>query len=232
MKKRLPVNLHFGFLDRVPPFAQRVGRKPQAAGILASTNPASVNRFYLHRPERLQRRRAGIHRYGIARSLRPLATLPLLPALLLPTRILQGFRMFAGFLLADQMLHPAFERLGRQPVLAATLRALRSALTPRLDVQRPITAVRFYPGPRCHRRSSHVRENPIWNDTALSEIRARFGRLQTNGEWQGKSIASGPAYMVDGVEILRNDTGSHAVAAARNLKQIKPSSAVGHRKRA
>jgi hypothetical protein len=117
-------------------------------------------------------------------------------------------------------------------MLAATIRALRSASTPCLDVQRPITAVRFYPRPRCHRRSSHVRENPIWNDTALSESRARFGRLQTNGEWQGKSIASGPAHVLDGVESLRNHRVSHAVAAARNHKQIKASSAVGHRKRA
>ena len=86
-----------------------------------------------------------------------LATLPLLPALLLSTRILQGFRMFAGFFLADQVAHPAFERLGRQPVLAAIIRARHSALTP------------------CR----HVRENQIWNDTALLESRARFGRLRT-----------------------------------------------------
>src|SRR5258707_13569716 len=132
----------------------------------------------MHRPERLKRTRAGVRSYRIARSQMSLATLPLLPALLLPTRILQGFRMFAGFFLADQMLHPAFERLGRQPVLAAIIRARLSALTPWLDVQRPIRAVRFYPGPRCHRRSSHVRDNPIWNDTALSESRARFGRLR------------------------------------------------------
>ncbi len=109
----------------------------------------------------------------------PGVTLPLLPALLFPTRILQGFRMFAGFFLADQIRHPASERLGRQPVLAAIIRARHPALTPGLNVQRPIRAVRLYPGPRCHRRFSHVRENPIWNDTALSESRARFGRLRS-----------------------------------------------------
>ncbi len=132
----------------------------------------------MHRRERLKRTRACVRAYGIARSQMSPATLPLLPAVLLPTRILQGFRMFAGFFLADQMFHPAIERLGRQPVLAAIIRARHSALTPCLDVQRPIRAVRFYPGPRCHRRSSHVRENQIWNDTALSESRARFGRLR------------------------------------------------------
>ena len=187
MKMRPPVDLHLGVLETVPPFAQRVGRKPQAGGIFANTHPAPVHSFHMHRPERLERTRAGVRAHGIARSLRPLATLPLLPALLSPTRILQGFRMFAGFFLADQMLHPAFERLGRQPVLAAIIRARHSALTPCLDVQRPIRAVRFYPGPRCHRRSSHVREDPIWNDTALSESRARFGRLQTDRRWQDKA---------------------------------------------
>ena len=187
MKMRPPVDLHLDVLDTVPPFALRVGRKPQAGGILANTHPAPVHSFHMHRPERLERTRAGVRAHGIARSLRPLATLPLLPALLSPTRILQGFRMFAGFFLADQMLHPAFERLGRQPVLAAIIRARHSALTPCLDVQRPIRAVRFYPGPRCHRRSSHVRENPIWNDTALSESRARFGRLPPVGGRQDKA---------------------------------------------
>lgn len=123
MKMRPPVDLHLGVLETVPPFAQRVGRKPQAGGVFANTHPGPIHGFHMHRPERLERTRAGARAHGIARSLRPLATLPLLPALLFPTRILQGFRMFAGFFLADQMLHPAFECLGRQPVLAAIIRA-------------------------------------------------------------------------------------------------------------
>ena len=44
---------------------------------------------------------------------------------------------------------------------------------------------------------------------------------------QGKSAAFGPAHVVDGVEVLRDDESSHAVAALRNLKQINASSAVG-----
>jgi len=95
----------------------------------------------------------------------------------LPDAIQQVFRMFTGFFLADEMLHPAAERLNRESVLATINRAIHPALTPRLDVQRPIRGCVLFPGPRCHRRSSHVRENPIWNDAALSESRARFGRL-------------------------------------------------------
>jgi hypothetical protein len=102
---------------------------------------------------------------------------PLL-APLFPMQFKQVFRMCAGFFLADQMVHPAAECLNREPVLAAINRAIHPALTPRLDGQRPIRAVCVFPGPRRHRRSFHVGENPIWNDTALSESRARFGRLR------------------------------------------------------
>jgi hypothetical protein len=38
--------------------------------------------------------------------------------------------------------------------------------------------------------------------------------------WQGKSAAFGPAHVVGGVEVLRRDESSHAVAALRNLRQI------------
>ena len=48
-----------------------------------------------------------------------------------------------------------------------------------------------------------------------------------DGGRQGKSAAFGPAHVVDGVEVLRDDESSHAVAALGNLKQINASSAVG-----
>ena len=112
MKMRPPVDLHLGVLETVPPFAQRVGRKPQAGGVFANTHPGPIHGFHMHRPERLERTRAGVRAHGIARSLRPLATLPLLPALLLPTRNTAGISHVRGLLLADQMLDRAFERLG------------------------------------------------------------------------------------------------------------------------
>jgi hypothetical protein len=61
----------------------------------------------------------------------------------LPDAIQQVFRMFTGFFFADEMLHPAAERLNRESVLATINRAIHPALTPRLDVQRPIRAVCF-----------------------------------------------------------------------------------------
>ena len=44
---------------------------------------------------------------------------------------------------------------------------------------------------------------------------------------QGKSAAFGAAHVVGGVEVLRADERSHAVAARRNFSQINASSAVG-----
>jgi hypothetical protein len=51
---------------------------------------------------------------------------------------------------------------------------------PRLDVNQPPLASGFILEMfRTHRRFSNAAENLIWNDSALSESRARFGRLQT-----------------------------------------------------
>jgi hypothetical protein len=47
--------------------------------------------------------------------------------------------------------------------------------------------------------------------------------------WQGKSAAFGPAHVVDGVEVLRGNESSHAVAAGQNVREIKASTAVGLR---
>jgi len=59
---------------------------------------------------------------------------------------------------------------------AAALR--QAAALPCLDVNRPPLASGFVLEMfRTHRRFSNAAENPIWNDSALSESRARFGRL-------------------------------------------------------
>ena len=177
MKMRTPVDLQRAVIEAVPPFAQACRRKLQAGGILANSHAAPVHCFHMHRPERLDCTRTDVCAHRIAPLLTPFAVLSPLLAPLFPAQFKQVFRMLTGFFLADEMLHPAAERLNREPVLAAINRAIHPALMPRLDVQRPIWAVCFFPGPRCPRRSYHVRENPIWNDAALSESRARFGRL-------------------------------------------------------
>ena len=53
---------------------------------------------------------------------------------------------------------------------------------------------------------------------------------QTDRGWQGKSAAFGPAHVVDDVEDLRDGKNGPAVAALRNFKQIKATSAVGLRR--
>jgi hypothetical protein len=74
------------------------------------------------------------------------------------------------------------------------------------------------------------------NRTAFGRKSPRVPRVCWLGSWalgtsdrgrQGKSAAFGRAHVVDGVEVLRDDESSHAVAALRNLKQINASSAVG-----
>jgi hypothetical protein len=59
---------------------------------------------------------------------------------------------------------------------------------PCLDVHNPpFSARRIFKMFRCHRRTSHERRNPIWNDDALAEGRARLGRLHTNHRRQDKA---------------------------------------------
>ena len=65
-------------------------------------------------------------------------------------------------------------------------------------------------------------------DIASSDVRQEEPGDISLG-WQGKSAAFGPAHVVDGVEVLRGDESSHAVAAGQNVREIKASTAVGLR---
>lgn len=104
---------------------------------------------------------------------------PLLAPLIL-TQFKQVFRILTGFLLADEMLHPAAEHLNRESVLAAINRAIHPTSASRFNVRRPTRAVAFFPGPSsAHRSTSHERKNSICNDNAFSESSASFGRLHT-----------------------------------------------------
>jgi hypothetical protein len=61
----------------------------------------------------------------------------------------------------------------------ATLRKTTALLG--LDVNRPpLASGRVLEMFRTHRRFSNAAENPIWNDSALSESRATVGRFQTS----------------------------------------------------
>ena len=159
---RAPVDLHLAVIEPVAPFAQTRRRKMQRGGILAHAHSAPVHRLHMHRPERLEGTRARVRAHRIAPSLTPFALLFSLLTALFPAQFQQVFRMLVGFFLADEMLHPAIERVLRQPVLTAIFRPAQCPSAPRLDVQRPVRAVRVFPGTSMsHRRSSSARRNPI-----------------------------------------------------------------------
>jgi hypothetical protein len=73
-----------------------------------------------------------------------------------------------------------------------------------------------------------VLHRSLSQDIASSDVRQEEQGDISHGR-QGKSAAFGPAHVVDGVEVLRGDESSHAVAAGRNVREIKASSAVGLR---
>jgi hypothetical protein len=83
---------------------------------------------------------------------------------------------------------------------------------------------------RTHRRFSTAAENPKWNENALSESRASFGRLPARLGRQGKSAASGRAHVVGGDEVLRGIENDQAIATFQIVKEINGAGAVGLRK--
>src|SRR5260221_6571767 len=179
MKMGSPIDLHRAVIKAVAPFPQARRRELQSGVILANAHPAPVHRLHMHRPERLNRARTRVRANPKALSLTLPTHLFLSEHSLFLAQFQQIFCMLTGVVLADEMLHPAVKRVLRQPVPTAVFRPTQLASAPRFNVQRPVRTVCLFPRTSStHRRTSHERENPIWNDTALSESRARFGRLQ------------------------------------------------------
>src|SRR5215813_193665 len=105
-----------------------------------------------------------------------------LPTLLFPAQLAQFVRMFAGFFDADEMLHPASERLRLEPVPAAVFGRAQAAPAPCFDVQRPVRAVCI-----CPRTSvSHseilqcAKEPDVTRQCALGQC-ASYPRLRISG---------------------------------------------------
>jgi hypothetical protein len=138
-------------------------------------HPAPVQRLHMHRPERLRRLVAFVRRQ-LERSS---------PALS-PTLFLLGFCKESSVLRADfgcfrvrDRAQPTCKCCVCEAVNPAVAALRQTATLPRLDVNRPPLASGFVLEMfRTHRRFSNAAENPIWNDSALSESRARFGRLR------------------------------------------------------
>jgi hypothetical protein len=116
--------------------------------------------------------------------------------------------------------------------MPTAIRGTRNAAAPPgLDVNRPPLASGFVLEMFwTHRRFSNAAENPKWNENALPESCARFGRLHTSHGRQGKSAAFGRAHVVGGDEVLRGSENDQAVAPFQIVKEISAARAVGQGK--
>src|SRR5262245_41427669 len=143
MKMRPPVDLDLAGIESVAPLAQTPWRKKQRGRVVAHAHSAPVQRFHMHRPERLGGARAHVGTHPEARPPPP-TLLALLPPLF-PTQFAQFFCMSARFVDADEMLHPSSKRLPLEPVPTAVFHAAQAASAPRFNVQRPVWAVCICP---------------------------------------------------------------------------------------
>jgi len=152
--------------DADVPAAQTVRRKIVSAGVMRGAQSAPVERFDMHRPERLNGDRA--LRFAQRRWPSTVA---------LTTLFAQKFCCFSRGFRAFELLQSAIERRlvsrwSRQYLVR------ESPLRPRFNMRRPVgTPCRVLQSFRAHRRSSHVRENPICREIALLSKRAEIGRL-------------------------------------------------------
>ncbi len=174
MKVRSPINFDLATVDQISPAAQAGAREFRHRGKMRERHPAPVQRLHVHCPQRLRRLVAFVRRQ-LERSSSALS----------PTLFLFGFCKDSSVLRTDFGRFRVGDRA--QPTCAceavhSAITALRQTVAlPCLDVNRPPLAsglvLEMF---RTHRRVSNAAENPIWNDSSLSESRARFGQLQTS----------------------------------------------------
>ena len=168
MKIRAPVNLHFAAVEQITLAAQTDQRKIVSVGAMRGAQSAPVQRFDMHRPERLNGDRA--LRFAQRRWPSTAA---------LTTLFAQKFCCFSRGFRAFELLEPAIERRLVEPMIATIFGARKSAPARRFNMRRPVgTPCRVLELFRAHRRSSHVRENPICREIALPSERAEFGHLR------------------------------------------------------
>ena len=194
MKPRSPVNFHLATIDQISPAAQAELRDFRRRGVMRERHSAPVQRLHMHRPERLHSLVAFVRRQ-LERSSSALPS----------TLVALGFGKDFGILRTDfgrfrvrDGTQPACKCCAREVVNPAVAALRQAAALPRLDVNRPPLAPGFVLEMFwTHRRISTAAENPIWNDSALSESRARTGRLRKAGKqgegnrgWQGKAPTS------------------------------------------
>jgi hypothetical protein len=177
MKMRPPVDLHFASIEEIAPSPQAVLRQTMCLGVGECTHSTPRHRFDMHRPESLNRLRT----HASGQSNAPLAAT-------LASFLKQNFGLYLLGFCCAQRFPPTGERRLGEPMLRAVATLRKTTALPGLNVNRPPLP----PGCvlemfRTHRRFSNAAENPIWNDSALSESRARSGRLHTSHGWQDKA---------------------------------------------
>ena len=186
MKKRTPVDRRRLGVDQITPPAQSAGRYAQRPSIMRDAHTAPVQRFDVHRPERLDRLRSPVGRQR--------ASLPSAP---FKPFFAFDFRFGAQSLVADERVQPTRKcRLGQ--AMLTTISPLRQPTSlPCLHVNQPPFAARpVLEAFRSHRRTSNVRRSPIWTARADLRNRAETGRLRSDHGRQDKSTASGRAHVV------------------------------------
>jgi hypothetical protein len=174
MKPGAPVDRNRSAVDQISPAAQAVLRELRRRSILPDCHAAPVQRLHMHRPERLDRL--------VAFVVGQLEPAPLATS---ATLVVLGFGSDSGVLRADlghlricDRTQPTCKRRVREAVHPAVAALRQAAAWPYLDVHSPpLSTCRIFKMFCCHRRTSHERRNPIWNDSAPSEGRARLGRL-------------------------------------------------------
>jgi hypothetical protein len=173
MKVSTPVDFHFIGVDKIAPPPQAVLRYAMCPGIGLHAQSAPPHRFNVHCPECLDGSAALVLRHWTSLLAEPL-----------PTFLATQFRTYFQRFGVNQMPQPAIECAATETMLTTIFALAETASPPRLNVYRPKRATRFVLEIfRTRRRSSNAARNPIWNDYALSESRAGFGRLRAMGRY-------------------------------------------------
>nr|WP_245473936.1 hypothetical protein [Bradyrhizobium zhanjiangense] len=168
MKVCPPVDFNLIGVDQIAPSPQAVLRYAMCSGVGLHAQTAPPHRFIVHRPERLHGSAAEVLRHW-----NPLLAEPL------PTFLAAQFRTHFQRLGVNQMPQSAIECAATETVLTTIFALAETASSPRFNVYRPKGTTCFVLEIfRTHRRSSNAARNPTWNDNALSESRAGFGRLR------------------------------------------------------
>src|SRR5579883_592656 len=209
MKPCAPVDCYLAGLQQIAPASQAGRRDTERRRIMSGSLAAPIQRLDMHRPERLNGARpSGLRQRGVT-------SVTFSPRL-----------VFQGFGIPDRS-QPAPKSAHVEPVLPAIPPTRQTATPPCLDVNRPpLTPSPVLEMFRPHRRSSHVRRNPIWTARARPKsVQDPDGYDQpTDGKGKGR-----PSARLMWLGRLRNSPTTPTLTAGafcKLCKHFKASSAV------